>query len=90
MKIKKLEYVNVRKIWENEARDFTKWLAENIEYLNEKLGFTLSVQEMEKQIGNFNVDIFCEDEQGNSVIIENQLDKTDHSHLEPFAFFNNA
>jgi transposase-like protein len=42
-----------------EARDFTRWLAENIEFLNEKLGFTLSVQETERQIGNFNVDIFC-------------------------------
>ena len=81
MDIKRLEYVDVRKIWENEARDFTRWLAENIEFLNEKLGFTLSVQETERQIGNFNVDIFCEDEQGNSVIIENQLEKTDHSHL---------
>lgn len=41
---------------------------------------TLNVIQTEKQIGSFNVDIFCEDEHGNSAIIENQLEKTDHTH----------
>ena len=81
MIISRLDYVNIREIWQHEALDFSTWLAENIDYLNEKLGFTLNVLETEKQIGSFNVDIYCEDEQGNSVIIENQLEKTDHSHL---------
>ena len=65
----------------DEAADFTTWLAANIDYINDKLGFALNVLETEKQIGSFNVDIYCEDEQGNSVIIENQLERTDHSHL---------
>ena len=81
MKISRLDYVNIREIWQHEAADFTTWLANNIDYINDKLGFTLNVLETEKQIGSFNVDIYCEDEQGNSVIIENQLERTDHSHL---------
>jgi hypothetical protein len=81
LKISRLDYVNIREIWQQEAADFTTWLADNIDYLNDKLGFTLNVLEMEKQIGSFNVDIYCEDEQGNSVIIENQLERTDHGHL---------
>jgi len=81
MDIRKLEYINIRDIWNNEPRDFTTWLANNIDYLTDKLGFRLNVLGVEHQIGSFNVDIFCEDEQGNSVIIENQLEKTDHNHL---------
>lgn len=81
MKISRLEYVNIRDIWQHEAADFTTWLADNIDYINDKLGVTLNVLETEKQVGSFNVDIYCEDEQGSSVIIENQLDRTDHSHL---------
>ncbi len=81
MKISRLEYINIRDIWQHEATDFTVWLADNIDYINEKLGVTLNVLETEKQVGSFNVDIYCEDEQGSSVIIENQLEKTDHSHL---------
>ena len=81
LKISRLEYINIRDIWQHEATDFTTWLANNIDYINEKLGVTLNVLETEKQVGSFNVDIYCEDEQGNSVIIENQLERTDHSHL---------
>lgn len=81
LKISRLEYINIRDIWQHEATDFTTWLADNIDYINEKLGVTLNVLETEKQVGSFNVDIYCEDEQGNSVIIENQLERTDHSHL---------
>jgi hypothetical protein len=81
MEIKKTEYINVREVWINEPKHFTKWLADNIDFLNEKLDMNLNVIQTEKQIGSFNVDIFCEDEQGNSVIIENQLEKTDHTHL---------
>ena len=81
MKISRLDYVSIREVWQHEAADFTTWLANNIDYINDKLGFTLNAIETEKQIGSFNVDIYCEDEQGNSVIIENQLERTDHNHL---------
>ncbi len=79
--LSRLEYVNIREIWRHEAADFTTWLADNIDYISDKPGFTLNVLEREKQIGSFNVDLYCEDEQGNSVVIENQLEKTDHTHL---------
>lgn len=81
MDIKKLEYINVREIWEKEASDFTKWLAQNLDYLTDKLNFGLNNPETERQVGSFNIDIYCEDDQGNPVIIENQLEKTDHTHL---------
>lgn len=81
LKISRLDYVSIREVWQHEAADFTTWLANNIDYINDKLGFTLNALETEKQIGSFNVDIYCEDEQGNSAIIENQLERTDHSHL---------
>jgi hypothetical protein len=58
MTISKLSYVNIREIWKHEAADFTTWLAANINYINDKLGFTLNVLETEKQIGSFNVDIY--------------------------------
>jgi RecB family endonuclease NucS len=79
--ISRLEYVELREVWRHEATDFTVWLAENIDFLNDALQVNLNVIETEKQIGSFNVDIFCEDGQGAHAIIENQLEKTDHTHL---------
>ncbi len=81
MKIQKLKYVEVREIWRREADDFTNWLADNIDYLSDYLGLSLNVLETERTIGSFNVDIFGEDEHGNIFLIENQLEKTDHTHL---------
>jgi hypothetical protein len=76
------EFVDVRKLFENEPGDFTPWLEENIEALNARLGrLTLSVEEREKPIGVFKADLVCTDSSGGTVIIENQLEKTDHHHL---------
>lgn len=79
--IGKLTKVPLREIWKNEAKDFSSWLAANIEVLSEKLDFSLSVVEKNKTIGSFFIDILAEDGQGRPVIIENQLEKTDHDHL---------
>lgn len=79
--IGKLTKVPLREIWKNEANDFSSWLAENIEVLSEKLDFSLSVVETNKTVGSFFIDILAEDEGGRLVIIENQLEKTDHDHL---------
>jgi len=81
MKIGKLEKVSLREIWKDEARDFLPWLEENIEYLNDSLDISLSVIEREKSVGTFAADILAEDRDGNKVIIECQLEKTDHDHL---------
>jgi len=81
MKIGRLERVSLREIWKNEAKDFTRWLEENIEVLNDSLDLSLSVIEREKSAGTFAVDLLAEDDDGNRVIIECQLEKTDHDHL---------
>lgn len=77
----RLEYVPLREIWKHEAYDFTTWLFENCDVLNEQLGLTISPIEKEKSVGPFNVDILGEDSAGRAVIIENQLTRTDHDHL---------
>jgi hypothetical protein len=81
MNIGRIKKVNLREIWKNEARDFTPWLAENIDFLNDVLGFEIIIESTEQSVGPFNVDIYGEDSYGNKVIIENQLEKTDHTHL---------
>jgi len=79
--IGKIKKISLREIWKNEARDFTTWLSENIDTLNEVLGMNFSVVKKEKDVGDFSLDILAEDENGNLVIIENQIEKTDHDHL---------
>lgn len=77
----KLKKVALREIWEHEAYDFTSWLFENCDILNEQIGLSIVPIEKEKSVGPFFVDIFAEDTDGRKVIIENQLTKTDHDHL---------
>ena len=79
-----LEKVDPRDYWKNEARDFTPWLAEeqNIERLSETVGMELEVQGREEKVGSFSADILCKDTiTDHYVVIENQLEKTDHTHL---------
>jgi len=77
----RLEKVSLREIWPNEARDFTTWLTENLDFLGEALGLSLSLIEQEAAAGIFAADILAEDASGSPVIIENQLERTDHDHL---------
>lgn len=79
--IGKIEKVDLREIWKREDTDFTRWLAERIDYLNEVIDINISVNTIEGNVGPYRVDIYGEDESGNAVIIENQLEKTDHTHL---------
>ena len=79
----KLEKLNLRKAWKHESSEFTPWLAqeENLNQLVEALGLAeLELVQTEYQVGDFKLDILCTDE-GGEVIIENQLDATDHKHL---------
>lgn len=76
--------VDVRSFWETESRDFTPWLAkeENIERLGDALDLELDVVGIEKSVGPYFVDILAKDTSSDRyVVIENQLEKTNHDHL---------
>jgi hypothetical protein len=78
----RLEVVNVREIWHNEARDFTPWLLNNADYLAEVLGVDIEMERAEHPVGGFSLDLIGRDLTNDAVlIVENQLDSTDHSHL---------
>ena len=80
----RLERVSLRHIWETEAQDFTPWLAreENLEELNQTLHLDLEFEAQEKTVGPFRADILCRNLGDDSlVLIENQLERTDHIHL---------
>jgi hypothetical protein len=79
--IGKLESTELRELWKHEALDFTSWLAENLDVLKDQLGLDLVIIEQEKPVGPFSADIFAKDSMGRSVVIENQLERTDHDHL---------
>ena len=79
--IDKIQRVKLRDVWKHEAIDFTVWLENNIDVVNECVGLNLGSVRREKNAGDFNVDLVAEDESGNLVIIENQLEKSNHDHL---------
>lgn len=83
MNIGKFQKVALREIWKHEALDFTQWLAldENLELLSDVVGVNLINPQTEVPVGKFNVDILAEDDNGKKVIIENQLEQTNHDHL---------
>lgn len=83
-KLGRLEAVDVRELWNHEQYDFSNWLAkdENIELLNEVLGLTLVDIEKEVFVGSYRCDLVASDETTNQkVIIENQLESSNHDHL---------
>lgn len=80
----RLEEVNIRELWSHEQYDFSNWLAkeENIDLLNEVLGLTLVNIEKEVFVGAYRCDLVAKDEaSGENVIIENQLEASNHDHL---------
>lgn len=83
-KLGRLERVELRAAWASESGDFTPWLAqeENIKLLGEAIGIELEVEAEEKNVGPFRADILCKDVLNDTwVLIENQLERTDHGHL---------
>jgi len=82
--LSKLEKINLRDIWPHEALDFTKWLAEeeNLDLLSNEIGISIKLIGTEVSTGDFYLDIFAEEENtGHKIIIENQLESTNHDHL---------
>ena len=85
VKLGKIQEVkDLREVWKNEAYDFTPWLAEedNLSLLADAVGLEITLDETESTVGDFNVDIFAtETGTDRKIIIENQLESTDHDHL---------
>jgi len=84
LKLGRFERVELRDIWETEDRDFTPWLAQeqHIEILSDAIGMELEVEAQEKEVGPFRADILCRNTADDTwVLIENQIEKTDHKHL---------
>jgi hypothetical protein len=77
----RLQHVDPRAVWKNEAHDLTPWLLENLDVLGVALGTEIIPSQREAQVGDFKLDILGEDSAGRPVIIENQLEPTDHGHL---------
>ncbi len=81
-KLKKVE--NLREIWENEERCFTPWLAqeENMKLLSETIGIPIKVMTNEAKVGKYELDIYgINEDTGDNIIIENQIEASDHPHL---------
>lgn len=81
---KMIRITDLRSVWPHEANDFTKWLAqeENLALLSDAIDIDLELEERESSVGSFNVDIYAKESGTNRrVIIENQLEDTNHDHL---------
>lgn len=83
MKLGQVTYIeDIRSVWGNEAKDFTPWLAENLDALGAELGIDIELITTEYNVGSFSLDIYAREiNTGHPIVIENQLEVTDHSHL---------
>ena len=81
-KVGRIKEVEIRKVWRHEAFDFTPWLADNLDVLGEELGLDLVLDRTEAAVGRYSLDILAKDANRDAiVVIENQIEETDHSHL---------
>lgn len=79
----KLIQGDLREIWATEPL-FSKWLAqeENLSELGNAVGIAMISPECESEVGSFSADLFVqEDGSDRKIIIENQLEPTNHDHL---------
>lgn len=77
-----LKKIDLREIWKHEAHDFTDWLFENLDLLGKEIMVDIKPVEKEASVGKFSVDILAEEEStGHKLVIENQLEETNHDHL---------
>lgn len=82
MDIGQLTNIDARSAWPNEARDFTPWLAENLLQLGQAIGLPLELKATEVAVETYSADILARSLIDDSlVLIENQLETTDHRHL---------
>ncbi len=79
-----LDSVDLREVWQNEASDFTPWLAKNLDLLGDTLQMDIDTEDVvtEVRVGKYSADILCHDASDSSrIVIENQFGGTDHDHL---------
>ena len=81
MSIGKIKRLHLRDIWKHEALDFTTWLEDNVDVINDALDLNLVSLDREQSAGKFSVDLVGEDASGRLVVIGNQLERSDHDHL---------
>lgn len=80
----RLERVDLRAAWQREDTHFTPWLADdaNLKLLGDTIGVELELEAQEEYVGPFRADLLCKDTvSGSFVLIENQIERTDHTHL---------
>ncbi len=80
----RLERVELKAVWAHEAHNFTPWMAEeeNLRLLGEAIGLELGLEAQEQNVGPYRADLLCKDIASDHwVLIENQIEKTDHGHL---------
>ena len=78
----RLTSVPARQVWPHEAQDFTPWLLQNVDVLSDLLGMDLVLDVAEHPVGGFSLDLLGRDEATDrAVIVENQLEPSDHLHL---------
>lgn len=80
----RLEVVDLRSVWKDEARDFTPWLGQepHLALLGESIALELELSEQEAPVGDFAADLLCKNIADDTwVLIENQIERTDHRHL---------
>lgn len=81
----KMKRINdLRSVWPHEANDFTKWLTQeaNLAELGNNIGIDIDLEERGSSVGSFSVDLYAvERGTGRKIIIENQLEETNHDHL---------
>lgn len=83
-KLGRLVRVELREVWKHEAQNFTQWLveAENLDLLSDAIGIELADAHAEVGVGSYRVDVLARDSiTGGAVVIENQMESTDHKHL---------
>ncbi len=82
LELGRIEKVDIKDVWPNEAANFTPWLAKNLDLLGEELGLDLELDRTEAPVGSFSLDILAREVNRNAVVaIENQIAGTDHMHL---------
>jgi hypothetical protein len=78
----RIKTVDLRYVFENEASEFTPWLEQNTELLSNAVGLDITEVKREFIVGNFSCDLIgIESNTENRIIIENQIELTNHDHL---------